>query len=64
MSDSTPWTIYSPYNSLGQNTGVGSLSLPQGIFPNPEIEPTSPTLQVDSLPAEPQGKPKESLGFS
>ena len=28
----TPW-IYSPWNSPGQNTGVGSLSLPQGIFP-------------------------------
>ena len=25
-----PWT---PWNSLGQNTGVGSLSLLQGIFP-------------------------------
>ena len=27
----TPWTI--PWNSPGQNTGVGSLSLLQGIFP-------------------------------
>ena len=26
---------------------------------NPGIEPRSPTLQVDSLPAEPQGKPKK-----
>ena len=28
------WThgLYSPWNSLGQNTGVGSLSLLQGIF--------------------------------
>ena len=25
--------LYSPGNSLGQNTGVGSLSLLQGIFP-------------------------------
>ena len=25
--------IYSPWNSLGQNTGVGSRSLLQGIFP-------------------------------
>ena len=24
--------LYSPWNSLGQNTGVGSLSLLQGIF--------------------------------
>ena len=28
-----------------------------GDLPNPGIEPRSPTLQVDSLPAEPQGKP-------
>ena len=27
-----------------------------GDLPNPEIEPRSPTLLVDSLPAEPQGK--------
>ena len=27
---------------------------------NPGIEPGSPTLQVDSLPAEPQGKPKNT----
>ena len=25
--------LYSPWNSVGQNTGVGSLSLLQGIFP-------------------------------
>ena len=34
----------------------------QGIFPtqglNPGIEPRSPTLQADSLPSEPPGKPK------
>ena len=28
----TPWTLYSPWNSPGQNTGVSSLSLLQGIF--------------------------------
>ena len=28
-----PHGLYSPWNSLGQNTGVGSLSLLQGIFP-------------------------------
>ena len=28
-----PHGLYSPWNSPGQNTGVGSLSLPQGIFP-------------------------------
>ena len=33
-----PW-IYSPWNSLGQNTGVGSLSLHQGIFPTQGSNP-------------------------
>ena len=32
----------------------------QGNLPSPGIEPRSPTLQVDSLPAEPQGKPKNT----
>ena len=31
---------------------------------NPGIEPTSPILQVDSLPAEPQGKPKNTEASS
>ena len=31
-----------------------------GDLPNPGIEPRSPTLQVDSLPAEPPGKPKNT----
>ena len=28
-----------------------------GDFPNPEIEPRSPTLQADALPSEPPEKP-------
>ena len=31
-----------------------------GDLPNPGIKPRSPTLQVDSLSAEPQGKPKNT----
>ena len=35
MSNSLrPHGLYSPWNSLSQNTGVGSLSLLQGIFPS------------------------------
>ena len=125
MSDSLqPHGLYSQWNSLGQNIGVGSLSLLQGIFPsqgsnpglplcrwilyqlnhkgspkskllscvrffaipwtiqsmefsrpeywsgkplpsppglsNPGMKPRSPTLQVDSLPAEPLEKPKNT----
>ena len=29
----------------------------QGFLPNPGIEPGSPVLQADSLPAEPPGRP-------
>ena len=59
VSDSLrPHGLYSPWNSPGQNTGVGSLSLLQRILPNPGIEPSSPTLLVDWLPAEPPRKPK------
>ena len=29
-----------------------------GDLPNPGIKPRSPILQADSLPAEPQGKPR------
>ena len=42
------------------NTGVGSLSLLQGIFPDLGIEPGSSALQADSLPSEPLGKPKNT----
>ena len=43
MSDS--WRLhglYSPWNSPGQNTGVGSLSLLQGIFP---VQGSNPGLR-------------------
>ena len=33
------------------------ISVPPGDLPNPGIEPKSLTLQANSLPAEPQGKP-------
>ena len=46
----------SPWNSPGQNTGVGSLSLLQGDLPNPGIKHRSSALQAGSLPAEPQKK--------
>ena len=40
MSDSLqPHGLYSPWNSPGQNTGVVSLSLLQGIFPTQGSNP-------------------------
>ena len=69
MSDSLrPHGLYIPWNSLGENTGVGSLSLLQGIFPTQGLNPGLPHcrriffffLQADFLPAEPQGKPKNT----
>ena len=53
-----PHGLYSPWNSPGQNTGVDFFPSP-GNLPNPGIEPRSPALQADSLPAEPPGKLKE-----
>ena len=58
LSDSLrPHGLHSPWNSPGQNPGVGSLSLLQGDLPNPGMEPRSPALQADSLPADHQGSP-------
>ena len=53
-----PHGLYTPWSSPGQNTGVGSPSLLQGIFPTQGLNPGG--LQVDSLPAEPQEKPKNT----
>ena len=40
MSDSLPfYGLYSAWNSSGQNTGVGSLSLLQRIFPSQGLDP-------------------------
>jgi len=43
ISDSLrPHGLYCPWNSPGQNTGVGSLSLLQGIFPTQRLNPGLP----------------------
>ena len=48
VSDSLwAYGLYSPWNSPGQNTGLGSLSLLQGIFPTQGLNPY-PTFQADS----------------
>ena len=52
--------LYSPWNSSGQNTVVGSLSFSRGSSQPRSPKHTSPALQVDSLPSEPLGKPKNT----
>ena len=51
--------LYRPWNSPGQNTGVGGCSFLQGIFPTQGLNPAL-TLQADSLPSEPPGKPENT----
>ena len=53
MSDSLqPRGLYNPWNSPGQNTGVGSLFLLQGIFPTQGSNPGLPHYQLG-----PRGSP-------
>ena len=58
----TPWTIahQAPLSMdfSRQEYWSGLPCPPPGDLPNPGIEPRSPALGADSLPAEPQGKPK------
>ena len=53
-----PARLLCPWNSPGKFTEVGCHSLLQGNLPDPETEPRPLTLQVDSLPFEPPGKPR------
>ena len=55
-----PHRLHSPWNSPGQNTGVGSLSLFQGIFPIRVLNPSLLHCRQILSPAEPQRKPKNT----
>jgi len=49
MSDSLgPHGLYSPWNSPGQNTGVGGLSLLQGIFPRDLLRDQTQVFHIAS----------------
>ena len=65
VSDSfRPHGLYSPWTPLDKSTGVGILSLPQGIFQPMDRNQVSP-VAGDCLPAEPWGKStKGSFPFS
>ena len=65
MSDSvTPWTVdhQAPLSMgiLPARTWRRLPCTPSGDLPDTGIEPSSPTLQADSLPSEPPGKPKNT----
>jgi len=45
-----------------KNTGVGCYFLLQGIFPNQELNPMSPTLQANSLPLSCLGSTNNIMG--
>ena len=66
MSDSfQPHGLYSPWNSPGQSTGVGSLSLFRGSFPAQGWNPCLLHLlhrQAGSLPLAPPRKPRWEEG--
>ena len=60
----TPWTVAHqaphPWEFSRQGYWSGLPFPTPGDLPNPGIKPRSPMLQVDSLPAEPPGKPKNT----
>ena len=61
----TPWTAaHQAPLSLGgfsrQEYWSGLPGSLPGDIPNPSIRPRSPTLQADSLPSEPPGKPNDN----
>ena len=51
---------YSGWNTPGKNTGVGSHSLFQGIFPTQGTNPCLPHCRQTLLPSELTGKPKNT----
>ena len=55
----TRWTIQSMEFSKPEYWSGEPFPSP-GDLPNPRMEPRSPALQADSLPTEPQGKPKNT----
>ena len=60
VSNSCDPLDYTVHGILQAITGVGSLSLLQGIFLTQGLNPGLPHYRADSLPAEPPGKPKNT----
>ena len=63
VSDSLqPHGLDSPWKSPGQNTGVGSLLLLQGIFPTQGVNPSLPHCRQILHPLSHKGSPGLDLG--
>ena len=59
VSDSLrPYGLYSPWNSSGENTGMGNLSLLQGIFPTQGSNPGLPHWGQILYQLSHQGRPR------
>ena len=58
-----PHELYSPWNSPGQNIGVGSLSLLQGIFPTHGLNPGLLNCRWDLYQLSDQGGPTSNSCF-
>ena len=64
VSDSLwPHGLYSPWNSPGQNTGVGNLSLLQGIFPTQGSNPGFPHCRWILYQLSHKRNPQENFAF-
>ena len=62
MSDSLwPHGLYIPWNSPGQNAGVGSLSLLQGVFPTQGSDPGLPHCRQILYQLSHKGRHKEDV---
>ena len=59
-----PMDLYRPWNSPGQNTGVGSLSLFQGIFPTQGPNPGLPHCRWILYQLSHKGSPKLVVIFA
>ena len=55
-----PQGLHSPWEFSRPEYWSGQPFPCPGDLPNPGTQPRSPTLQADSLPTEPQGKPKNT----
>ena len=56
-----PHGLYGPWDSPGQNTGVGSLSLFQGIFPTQGLNPDLPHCRWILYQLSHKGSPLKSI---